>query len=162
MTLALRSYRQISIEGAQKRKYLSIGRALSLSYIFLLSITDRCVLTRFTPADKKRVMNQLKLNMPCSRVESVVYNSCRDMYLLVSDETKSKDDITDGLARIRIETGNKDIKMITNTVTDLLPRFLNSNHSLSRQQGEATHIINLVRPYIDHILISKLEAVKSE
>jgi hypothetical protein len=84
------------------------------------------------------------------------------MYLLVSDETKSKDDITDGLVRIRIETGNKDIKMITNTVTDLLPRFLNSNHSLSRQQGEATHIINLVRPYIDHILISKLDSVKSE
>jgi hypothetical protein len=44
----------------------------------------------------------------------------------------------------------------------LLPCFLNSNYSHSCQQGEATHIIHLVRPYIDHILISKLEAVKSE
>lgn len=161
MTQALRNYRQLSIAGAQNRRYLSTGRTLFLSYLLLFWTIDQCVLSGFTPADQKRVMNQLKSTMPCPRVESAVYISCRDMHLLVSYETKNKDEISDGLARIRTQTDNKNIKMLANVVSDLLPQFLHINHSHSRQQGEATHIINLVRPYINHILISKLEAVKS-
>jgi hypothetical protein len=38
VTKALRHFRQVPVEGAQQRKYLSDSRVLSLSYIFFYSL----------------------------------------------------------------------------------------------------------------------------
>jgi hypothetical protein len=52
MTKALRHFRQVPVEGAQQRKYLSDNRVLSSSYIFLFSSANNCVISKLPLMNK--------------------------------------------------------------------------------------------------------------
>ncbi|KAL1930002.1 hypothetical protein VTP01DRAFT_1156 [Rhizomucor pusillus] len=56
MIECIRKYRSRSVNLTGAKKSLSDSRILSLSFIFLLSPHDRCVLTKLAPHEKVSVM----------------------------------------------------------------------------------------------------------
>ncbi|GAA5814270.1 hypothetical protein MFLAVUS_007764 [Mucor flavus] len=120
-----RTFRQRSIEGAQMRRHLSNSRTLSLSYMFLLSATDNCTISKILPNKQKSIMtNALKKNQ---------------------------------LLPIDI-----DVRVLIRIILDLLTGFfLHNNKSNNRQQEEeASLIIDTMKPYIIHCLVSQIDNVE--
>jgi hypothetical protein len=69
-----------------------------------------------------------------------------------------KDQIKDSLMKIKIETTNPHVK----TGVNIVPQLLTHTTSIHHKHGEATLIINNVRPYIENCLIYKLSDTKFE
>ncbi|KAG0190282.1 hypothetical protein DFQ28_002264 [Apophysomyces sp. BC1034] len=78
-----RLYRKESIRGAQERESLSDGRILSLSYIFLLSDTQRCVLS--TLRNKAAVIKAFDKNARLKRVGNDLLLDCKSMVDMIDD-----------------------------------------------------------------------------
>ncbi|KAI9247754.1 hypothetical protein EDC94DRAFT_625569 [Helicostylum pulchrum] len=57
------SFRQTSVEGAQQRMYLSNNRVLSLSYIFLFSSHDNCVLKKLSFLYQSKIIKSLRVHL---------------------------------------------------------------------------------------------------
>lgn len=52
VTKALRHFRQVPVEGAQQRKYLSDSCVLPLSYFFLFASANNCVISKLPLMNK--------------------------------------------------------------------------------------------------------------
>ncbi|CAO3651087.1 unnamed protein product [Mucor hiemalis] len=160
LTSVLRDYRLKSIEGAQMRKHLSDSRVLSLSYVFLLSQTDRCLLTTMSPTIKAIIIKDLNIKKNFKRVESDVVSACREMQLIVEDEEKTDEEKDEELLLIRSQSNNNDVKIAVRIVSGLLRRLTTYKIPGNRKEGEAAQIIEAIRPVLDNFLLSHLKDVK--
>ncbi|KAG0166077.1 hypothetical protein DFQ28_007752 [Apophysomyces sp. BC1034] len=97
MTEVLREYRQKSVEGAQMRRNLSDARILSLSYIFLLSPTQRCVMSRLSLAEKNSLVKTLNVKEYLELVDDEVILACRKVQVLMTDDEKSDNEIEEAI-----------------------------------------------------------------
>ncbi|KAG0734888.1 hypothetical protein G6F57_007010 [Rhizopus arrhizus] len=95
-------------------------------------------------------------------VDGEVVNACREIQLIAANQKITKDEAEDAIARIKINSNNKDIKLASNIVSDCLFRFLNNTTSNNHKQGEAAIIIDKIKPYLLHSLISKIDFVKHD
>lgn len=162
VTHVLRKFRQVSVEEAQMRKYLSNSRILSLSYIFLFSSIDRCAISKMAPRDQLLIMKSINEEEEYTLVDGEVINACREIQLIAANQKLTKDEAEDAIARLKTNSNNKDIKLASNIVSDCLFRFLNNTTSNNHNQGEAAMIIDKIKPYLLHSLISKIDFIKHD
>lgn len=158
----LNNFRQVSIQGAQLRKYLSDSRVLSLSYIFLLSSIDNCALSKLAPQDQKLIMKNLNTKEHLKPVDNEVMNACQKMHYLLNDDDIDRDGAEEAVDEIKLSGRNKNVKIASKIVSSILSKLFSNHNSNTQIQGEATLIIENIRPFLNHCIISQLEGVKYE
>lgn len=161
VTDIFRAFRQRSIEGAQMRKYLSNSRTLSLSYIFLLSFTDNCTISKISPNKQRSIMTSALEKNLLPPIDIDVTLASREIQIALVNYKLTRNEVEDVLATIKQKyTSNDDVRVTIRIILDLLTDFLHNNKPNNRKQGEASLIIDNMKPYIIHCLVSQIANVK--
>lgn len=158
----LNAFRQVSIQGAQLRKFLSDSRVLSLSYIFLLSSIDNCALSKLAPQDQKLIMKSLNTKEHLKPVDDEVMNACQKIHYVLNDDDIDKEGVEEAVDEIKLSSPNKSVKIASNIISSMLFTLVDNRKSNNQTQGEATLVIENIRPFLKHCIISQLEGVKYE
>lgn len=111
VTKALRRFRQVSMEGAQQRKYLLDSRVLSLSYIFLFSSANNCVLSKLLPDEQKVIMKSLNAKEHLNPVNNEVMNACQQTHSILNNEEMTMDKAEEAIDEIKSASQNKSVKI---------------------------------------------------
>ncbi|KAL4206533.1 hypothetical protein AB4K20DRAFT_1997483 [Rhizopus microsporus] len=158
----LNTFRQVSIQGAQLRKFLSDSRVLSLSYIFLLSSIDNCALSKLAPQDQKLIMKNLNTKEHLKPVDDEVMNACQKIHHVLNDDDIDRDRAEEAVDEIKSSSPNKSVKLALKIISSILFKLVDNHKSNNQTQGEAILIIENIRPFLNHCIISQLEGVKYE
>lgn len=123
----LNTFRQVSIQGAQLRKFLSDSRVLSLSYIFLLSSIDNCALSKLAPQDQKLIMKNLNTKEHVKPVDDEVMNACQKIHCLLNDDDVDRDGAEEAVDEIKLSSPNKRVKIALKIISSMLFKLVD-NH----------------------------------
>lgn len=162
VTKALRQFRQASVEGAQQRKFLSNSRVLSLSFIFLFSLANNCVLSKLPPDHQKVILRSFNSKQHLKPIDPEVMIACQQMHSILINDEMTLDEAEEAIDRIKATSQNTCVKIVTKIVSNLSIKFFNRHNSNNQTQGEATLIIENIRPYLNNCIISRIESVKFE
>ncbi|KAF7720915.1 hypothetical protein EC973_005775 [Apophysomyces ossiformis] len=162
VTAILREFRQVSVKGAQMRKELSDCRTLSLSYIFLLSLTQKCVLSRLSPDRKLALVNDLHIKKHLELVEDDVVLACRKMQIVLQNDDQKLTDIEASIDAIKSNSSSQQVKIAAKIVSALVHRFLAYSEPKNNNEQEATITIELIRPFLLNCIASQLRGIKFE
>ncbi|KAG1527497.1 hypothetical protein G6F47_012291 [Rhizopus delemar] len=146
MTKQLKEYREVAVEGAQRRKQPSDSRVLS-------------AIAQLEYEKQNVVMKDVKTDEHFEFVDDEVVMACRKMQNL-STRDITQDEAEDKIAEIKLKTAISDIKTVTKIVTDMLPHLLYNSQSLNHREGEAYLIIELLKVFFTNCLVSKLIGMK--
>ncbi|KAG1460270.1 hypothetical protein G6F56_005988 [Rhizopus delemar] len=150
VTKALRQFRQASVEGAQQRKFLSNSRVLSLSFIFLFSLANNCVLSKLPPDHQKVILRSFNSKQHLKPIDPEVMIACQQMHSILVNDEMTLDEAEEANDRIKATSQNTCVKIVTKTVSNLSIKFFNRHNSNNQTQGEATLIIENIRPYLNN------------
>ncbi|KAG1521320.1 hypothetical protein G6F47_003389 [Rhizopus delemar] len=131
-------------------------------YQCLLGRFLRCAISKMAPREQLLIMKSINEEEEYTLVDGEVINACREIQLIAANQKIIKDEAEDAIARIKTNSNNKDIKLASNIVSDCLFRFLNNTTSNNHKQGEAVMIIDKIKPYLLHSLISKIDFIKHD
>ncbi|KAG0735139.1 hypothetical protein G6F60_011748 [Rhizopus arrhizus] len=145
MTKQLKEYREVAIEGAQRRKQLSDFRVLALSFVFLISTTQRSTISQFEYEKQNAVMKDVKTDQYFEFVGDGVVMAYRKMQKLLSNKGITQDEAEDNIAEIMFKTKVTEIRTATKIVTDVIPHLINNSQSLNHSEGEAFLIIESLK-----------------
>ncbi|EIE77854.1 hypothetical protein RO3G_02558 [Rhizopus delemar RA 99-880] len=162
VTKALRQFRQVSVEGAQQRKFLSNSRVLSLSFIFLFSLVNNCVLSKLPPDHQKVILRSFNSKQHLKPIDPEVMIACQQMHSILINDEMTLDEAEEAIDRIKATSQNTCVKIVTKIVSNLSIKFFNRHNSNNQTQGEATLIIENIRPYLNNCIVSRIESVKFE
>ncbi|RCH79070.1 hypothetical protein CU098_004901, partial [Rhizopus stolonifer] len=146
--------------GAQRRKQLSDSRVLALSFVFLISITQRSTISQFEYEKQNAVMKDVKTDQYFEFVGNDVVIACRKMHKLLSNKDVTQDKAEDNIAEIMLKTKVAEIRTATKIATDMIPHLINNSQSLNHSEGEAFLIIESLKIFFTNCLVSQLKSTK--
>jgi hypothetical protein len=114
------------------------------------------------PKEQLLIMKSLNVKEHLPPFEDEVMNACREMQPILSNDEMTNNEAEDAIDKIRSTSSNNDVKIASRIVSDLLLRLLNNSHSNNHKQGEAALIIESIRPYLMHCLVSQIDSIKFE
>lgn len=141
---------------------MSDSRVLSLSYIFLLSSIDNCALSKLAPQDQKLIMKNLNTKEHLKPVDDEVMNACQKIHHVLNDDDIDRDRAEEAVDEIKSSSPNKSVKLALKIISSILFKLVDNHKSNNQTQGEAILIIENIRPFLNHCIISQLEGVKYE
>lgn len=160
VTKAFRQFRQASVEGAPQRKCLSNSRVISLSFIFLFSLANNCVLSKLLPDRQKVILWSLNSKQHLKPIDPEVMIACQQMHSILINDEMTLDKVEEAIDRIKATSQNTFVKIATIIVSNLSTKFCNRHNSDNQTQGEATHIMENIRPFLNNFIVSRIESVK--
>lgn len=72
------------------------------------------------------------------------------------------DKAEEAIDEIKSASQNKGVKTASKIISNLCFKLLNNHRSNNQMQGEATLIIENIRPFLNNCIISRIELVKFE
>ncbi|KAG0738426.1 hypothetical protein G6F57_012260 [Rhizopus arrhizus] len=84
------------------------------------------------------------------------------MYSILNDEEMTMDKAEEAIDEIKSASQNKGVKTASKIISNLCFKLLNNHRSNNQMQGEATLIIENIRPFLNNCIISRIELVKFE
>lgn len=89
-------------------------------------------------------------------------NACQKIHRLLNDDDIDRDGAEEAVDEIRLSSPNKSVKIALKIISSMVFKLVDNRKSTYQTQGEATLIIENIRPFLNHCIISQLEAVKYE
>lgn len=82
--------------------------------------------------------------------------------LLLNDDDIDRDGAEEAVDEIKLSSPNRSVKTALKIISSMVFKLVDNRKSNNLTQGEATLIIENIRPFLNHCMISQLEAVKYE
>lgn len=89
-------------------------------------------------------------------------NACQKIHRLLNDDDIDRDGAEEAVDEIKLSSPNKSVKIALKIISSMVFKLVDNRKSTYQTQGEATLIIENIRPFLNHCIISQLEAVKYE
>lgn len=107
-------------------------------------------------------MKNLNTKEHLKPVDDKVMNACRKIHHLLNDDDIDRDGAEEAIDEIKVSSPNKSVKIALKIISSMLFKLVDNHKSNNQTQGEATLIIDNIRPFLNHCIISQLEGVKYE
>lgn len=141
------------------RKPLSDCRILSLSYIFLISYNQRCVLSKMSQLYKTNIIRALDIKKHLRFMEDDVILACRRIQMMLYDDLIDEDVVEEKIDSIKSSSNSQNVKAVAKLLSSVLQQFTVEK---SEQKHETSLIIESLRPFIFSCVISRIKDIKFE
>lgn len=139
------------------RKPLSEYRTLALSFIFLFS-KDSSVVSKFTSLEKVALWKNLHEDEYSEKLEDKTILTCYKIAQALQKPGISEDEAQDKLLEIRGNLDSQEVKNMMRIVSSLLGMLLHP----SSKHSESNLIIESLRPFLKHLILTQCEDIKFE
>ncbi|ORE11065.1 hypothetical protein BCV72DRAFT_254031 [Rhizopus microsporus var. microsporus] len=146
MTEALRKFRQVSIEGAQMRKYLFSSH--------------NCVISQMLSRNQRSIMKSINEQNQLTPLNIDATLICHEMRIVLTNNVLTKNEVEDALDKMKSIYNSDIAKTTSKIISDLVTKFLYNSTPNNRKQGEALLIIENIRLYPIHCLVSNIDMIK--
>ncbi|KAG1469379.1 hypothetical protein G6F56_003288 [Rhizopus delemar] len=107
-------------------------------------------------------MKDLNTKEHLKPVDDEVIYACQKIYYLLNDDDIDRDGAKEVVDGIKLSSPNKSVKIVLKIISSMLFKLVDNRKTNNQTQGEATLIIENIRPSLSHCIISQLEGVKYE
>lgn len=107
-------------------------------------------------------MKNLNTKEHLKPVDDEVMNACQKIHHVLNDDDIDRDRAEEAVDEIKSSSPNKSVKLALKIISSILFKLVDNHKSNNQTQGEAILIIENIRPFLNHCIISQLEGVKYE
>ena len=131
----------------------------SLSYIFLISYNQRCVLSKMSQLYKTNIIRALDIKKHLRFMEDDVILACRRIQMMLYDDLIDEDVVEEKIDSIKSSSNSQNVKAVAKLLSSVLRQFTVEK---SEQKHETSLIIESLRPFIFSCVISRIKDIKFE
>lgn len=92
-------------------------------------------------------MKSLNTKEHLKPVDDEVMNACQKIHYLLNDDDIDRDGAEEAVDKIKLSSLNKSVKIALKIISSMLFKLVDNHKSNNQTQGEATLIIENIRPF---------------
>lgn len=108
------------------------------------------------------IIKSLDVKKHFKPIDAEVSRVCTEIHTILNNEQLTKDELEESIDQIKSSSKNKEVKTACKIAVNISSNLLSKHVSNNQKEGEASIIIENLRPFMQHCFVSVLDSVKIE
>lgn len=99
-------------------------------------------------------MKSLNAKEHLRSIGNEVMNVCQGIHRILSDDDIDRNGAEEAVDKIKLSSSNKEVKIALQIISSMIFKLVDNHKSNNQTQGEATLVIENIRPFLNHCINS--------